>query len=128
MTRTAAYDTGALIAAEKNDRRIWMIHAALLEEALTPIVPSPVLAEAWRGGSRQANMSRLLKNCEVETFDEAAAKRVGEACGASGQDDIVDAAVVESATRNGGVVITSNRADIERIATALGAELQIEEI
>jgi hypothetical protein len=47
------YDTGALVAAERNDRRRWALHAACLVEEVIPVVPSPVLAEAWRGGSQQ---------------------------------------------------------------------------
>ena len=53
------YDTGALIAAERNDRRMWALHAGLLAEEVVPVVPVPVLAEAWRGGARQASLVRL---------------------------------------------------------------------
>jgi len=30
------YGTGALIAAERNDRRMWALHAGLLDEEITP--------------------------------------------------------------------------------------------
>ena len=43
------YDTGALVAAELNDRRMWALHAGFLAEEVAPTVPAPVLAEAWRG-------------------------------------------------------------------------------
>ena len=39
------YDTGALIAADRNDRRMWALHAGFLAE-VSPTVPTPVLAEA----------------------------------------------------------------------------------
>ncbi len=45
------YDTGALIAADRNDRRMWALHAGFLALEVSPTVPTPVLAEAWRGGS-----------------------------------------------------------------------------
>ncbi len=41
------YDTGALIAAERNDRRMWSLHAGFLAEEVAPVVPAPVLAGAW---------------------------------------------------------------------------------
>jgi hypothetical protein len=43
------YDTGALVAAEGNSRRMWALHAGYLAEEVIPAVPAPVLAEAWRG-------------------------------------------------------------------------------
>jgi hypothetical protein len=52
-----AYDTGALIAADHNDRRMWALHAGFLAEEVVPTVPAPVLAEAWRASSRQASLS-----------------------------------------------------------------------
>lgn len=100
------YDTGALIAAERNDRRMWALHAGLLAEEVAPVVPAPVLAKAWRGGSRQANMARLLAMCDVEWMTEDQARTVGVLAGHSGHDDIVNVTVVGGAirrdTRTGG--------------------------
>ena len=84
------YDTGALIAAERNDRRMWALHAAFLAEEVIPVVPAPVLAEAWRGGPRQASLARLMAMCEVEEMTEEQAHAVGVLAGTSGHDDIVD--------------------------------------
>ena len=53
------YDTGALVAAERNDRRMWALHAGFLAEEVVPVVPAPVMAEAWRGGARQAVIERV---------------------------------------------------------------------
>ena len=36
------YDTGALIAAERNDRRIWTLHRRALERGMMPTVSSGV--------------------------------------------------------------------------------------
>ena len=44
----------AVFAAERSNRRMWALHAGYLAEEVIPAVPAPVLAEAWRGGSRQA--------------------------------------------------------------------------
>jgi hypothetical protein len=52
--RGVTYDTGALVAAERNNRQMWALHAGYLAEEIIPTVPAGVLAEAWRGGPRQA--------------------------------------------------------------------------
>jgi hypothetical protein len=44
------YDTGALVAAERNKPALWEIHAEALALGVRPIVPVVVLAQAWRGG------------------------------------------------------------------------------
>ena len=89
------YDAGALLAAERNDRPMWAMHARFLEREVSPVVPAPVLAQAWRGGQRQASMSQLLRLCEVEAMDEAQARAVGVLARRSVSSDVVDLAVVE---------------------------------
>lgn len=121
----ATYDTGALVAAERNDRRMWAIHARLLARGVIPNVPVPVLAEAWRGGGRQAGLSRLLAPCEIEPMTEEQARAVGVLCGRADHDDVVDAVVAEGAIRRGDAVVTSNEADIRRLASAAKAALRI---
>ena len=94
MTGGVTYDTGALIAADRNNRSMWALHASFLAFGIAPTVPAPVLAEAWRGGARQANLARLLAMCEVEPLSEGQAKAVGILGGKSRHDDIVDVVVV----------------------------------
>jgi hypothetical protein len=122
------YDTGALIAAERNDRRLWALHAGLLAEEASPTVPAPVLAEAWRGGARQASLGRLLALCAVEPMTDPQAREVGVLAGRSGHDDIVDVTVVEGALRRSDAIVTSNRTHIEAIAAAAGQRLTIEDV
>jgi hypothetical protein len=122
------YDTGALVAAERNNRQMWALHAGYLTEEVIPTVPAPVLAEAWRGGSRQASLSRLLRMCDTEPMSEELARNVGVLAGKSGHDDIVDVSVVEGAVRRSDAVVTSNTAHIRMVADADGARLRIESI
>src|SRR5260370_38430755 len=61
-----AYDSGALIAAERGERRMWARHRALLLRRVVPVVPAPVVAQSWRGISPQAQLSRLLAGCRIE--------------------------------------------------------------
>ena len=121
------YDTGALVAGEHNDRRMWALHAGFLAEEVTPVVPAPVLAEAGRGGGRQASISRLLALCEVEPMSEAQARRVGLLATKARHDDIVDVTVVEGAARRGDAIVTSNTEHIRRIAAAARITVRIEQ-
>lgn len=123
------YDSGALIAGERNDRRMWALHVAFMAEEVVPVVPAPVLAEAWRGGPRQASLARMLAGCDIEGMDPDQARRVGELVGRCGHDDVVDVTVVEGAVRRGGdVVVTSNENHIRRIAEASGRRVRIETV
>jgi predicted nucleic acid-binding protein len=122
------YDTGALIAAEANDRRIWALHARALQRGVLPVVPAGCVVEAWRGG-RQSNLARLLDGCEVEALSLEPAKRAGtlrrtlpETVGP------VDATVAETALRRGGAVVTSDRVDIEQLAAAARRRIQLIDI
>jgi hypothetical protein len=122
------YDTGALVAAERNDRRMWALHAGFLAEEVLPVVPAPVLAEGWRGGARQASLTRLLAMCEVEPMSEEQARHVGVLAGRAAHDDLVDVTVVEGAIRREDAVVTSNEDHIRDIAAAARARLRIEAI
>lgn len=70
------YDSAALIAADRNDRRIWAIHARALQRGIRPIVPAGCIVESWQG-ARQPNLARLLEGCEIEALDEQRSKRAG---------------------------------------------------
>jgi hypothetical protein len=117
------YDSGALIAAERGERRMWARHRALLLRRAVPVVPAPVVAQCWRGTSRQAQLARLLAGCEVETLDDTRAKATGTLAGRARTTDIVDACVVEGALRRGDFVITSDKGDLSAIAAAVSRRL-----
>lgn len=122
------YDTGALIAADRNDRRMWALQAGFLALEVSPTVPAPVLAEAWRGGARQASVARLLALCTTESLTEEQAKSVGTLAARARHDDIVDVTVVEGAIRRQDAVVTSNPAHIRMIADAIRSRLTIETV
>ncbi len=121
------YDSGALIAAERSDRRMWARHRAFLTTRVVPTVPAGVVAQTWRDGRRQAMLSRLLVGCEVEALDNDQARRVGPLAAKVSTRDIVDASVVEGALRRGDLVISSDRQDLEAIASGGGRSLRVEE-
>ncbi len=122
--KAVVYDSGALIAADRNDRRMWADHRVRLETGIVPCVPSPVVAQVSRS-ARQAQLRRLLLGCEVVSFHEADAHRAGAVLAKSKTSDIVDASVVLLAADRGGAVVTSDPKDIARLATAIDTFVEI---
>jgi hypothetical protein len=118
------YDTGALVAADRGERRQWARHRALLTRRQVPVVPAPVLAQAWRGGTRQALLARLLAGCYTEVLGETQARATGTLAARAATTDIVDACVVEGALRRHDLIITSDPADLRAIAAATSQHLE----
>ena len=118
------YDTGALLAAERSDRRLWALHRRALERGVSPTVPAGVLGQAWRGGP-QAQLSRLLAGCAIEDLTEVRSRAAGAACGRATTDDLIDATVVVGAVARGDLVVTSDPDDLAVIATAVRRRLDL---
>lgn len=110
-------DAGALIAFERNDRRIVALLARALEHGLTLTVPAGVVGQVWRDGRRQARLARLLAadEVEIEALDDRRAREAGQLCGVRGTADVIDAAVVLSARSRGDRIATSDPADLQRL-------------
>ena len=119
------YDSGALMGADKDDRRIWAIHTRALQRGVRPIVPAGCVVEAWID-QRQAKLARLLDGCEIETLTEERAKRSGFLRpGTPKTVSAVDATVVEVAVRRVAAVLTSDRGYIESLLSNTRSKLQI---
>jgi len=123
------YDTGALLAAERRDRTIFLLHEQALAGGVFPIVHSLVLAQAWRSGPAH-NMSRLLKGCRIiEDVAEPGARAAGELCGRTGTSDVVDALVVLLAKQTrAGMVVTSDPDNLTILRNAAGARFTLRPI
>lgn len=124
--RPVVYDAGALIAAERNDRRFWAEHRVRLELGIAPCVPSVIVAQVSRS-PRQVQLRRVLRGCEVTPLDEAGAHRVGALLATSGTTDIADAALVALAVERAADIVTSDCTDIERLAAKARARIRVVE-
>ncbi len=99
--------------------------AVLVEEALasgaTLAIPAGVLAQAWRGGARQARLARLLRSsvCTVVPLDRRSALRIGARRAATGGTDVVDASVALCARDLGHPVVTSDPDDLRALDPSL---------
>jgi hypothetical protein len=120
------YDTGALIAADRGERRMWARHRALLARRVVPTVPAPVVAQSWRGSARQVQLVRLLVGCDVEALDDGQARSVGALGTRAATTDIVDVCVVEGAIRRRDLVVSSDADDLQLIASAVDHRLEID--
>jgi hypothetical protein len=65
-------DAGALIAFDRNSRRVVALIARALEHGYSLAVPAGVVGQVWRDGRRQARLARLLgaRQVMVEPLDE----------------------------------------------------------
>ena len=106
-------DTGALIALERRDLRMSKRIIYLRESKGSLIVPTPVLGEWWR--RRSDWRERILASMFVEPLDARLAKAAGEAMAHVKGATLVDAVVMASAARAGGVVYTSDFEDLTRL-------------
>lgn len=119
------YDSGALIAAERNERRMWLLHQRALMRGVRPVVPAGVLAEAYRS-ARQVNLSRLLRGCQVEPLDEQSARAAGVLLARCAvEPGAVDASVAEGALRRGDAVVTGNADHLRALADGAGRKLEV---
>jgi predicted nucleic acid-binding protein len=119
--RSVVLDAGALIAFERNERKVRTLVELALASGGMLHVPAGVIGQTWRDGRRQARLARLLGSTviEVQALDREEAQAAGAICGASGSRDVIDASVVLLARRLGAKVVTSDPDDIERIDPGL---------
>lgn len=127
MSSGLTYDTGMLVAAERNVRSAWTMHRRALAQGVLVTVPAAVLAQAWRGGP-QPLLSRLLRGCVIDPLDEPVARSAGAACRSSGSSDIVDSSVVTGAASRGDAIVTSDPNDLRRIAMAIGQNIPVQAV
>lgn len=107
------FDTGALIALERNRFRMLSVVRTARVDHLPIIVPGVCVAEWWRG--RTDLRERLLQSFVVEHTDEELVRLAGEALAAVRQASCIDALVMATAARHGSVVFTSDVGDLMQL-------------
>jgi hypothetical protein len=121
IPRQYVLDAGALIAYERRDPKVTVLIEEAFGSRIEMVLPSVVLAQVWRDGSRQALLSRVLRNPGLveAPFHHEDAKRVGELLRESATTDVADAHVVVLAGRLRAPVITSDPGDISKLNAEL---------
>jgi len=107
-------DAGALIALERDDRRVLVLLARARETGAEVTVPATALAQVVRAPERQARLARLVRQptTDVVSLDRVDATNVGRLLAAGATSDIVDAHVVICARRKSQQVATSDPGDL----------------
>ena len=110
-------DTGALIGLERGDEQIRSLLRRAVTAEIPLAVPAGVVAQAWRGGPRQARIARLLADPDVQVvvLDDPTARAIGTLTARSGHYDVVDVSVALCAAERGHVVLTSDPDDIAAV-------------
>jgi predicted nucleic acid-binding protein len=110
-------DAGGLIGLDRNARQILVLLARAEELGAKVTVPATALAQAIRAPSRQARLSRLIRQptTRLEPLDGPDATQVGLLLAASHTKDIVDAHVVICARRHGEAIVTTDPDDLARL-------------
>ncbi len=110
-------DAGALIAVERNDRRVIAALRLAVEAGLRITVSAGVVGQVWRDGAKQARLARLLGANEVtvEALDDTRARGAGQLCGIAKTNDVIDAAVVLGARARGDRIFTSDPDDLRKL-------------
>jgi predicted nucleic acid-binding protein len=110
------FDTGALIALERNRQRMVAVFKMARVDRTAVFVPSVCVAEWWRG--RTDIREKILASVVVEHTDDALVRLTGEALATVPTATSIDAIVMATAARRGGVVFTSDVDDLTRLQAA----------
>jgi hypothetical protein len=116
--RGLTLDTGALIALERKDARMNALLKRMLAHPEVAVhIPAGVVAQAFRNGSRQVRLVRLLKGRQtrIVNFDEDMALAAGVLLGLRRASDVVDASVVLCARLYRQPIVTSDADDLRRL-------------
>ena len=114
-------DAGALIAIDRDDRRVLALIARAVERHQKIAIPTTALAQVIRNPATQARLNRFVRqpDTEVRILDEPAAVAVGSLLARTKTYDVVDAHVAVCAQQSGHAVVTSDPRDIRRLAPDL---------
>jgi predicted nucleic acid-binding protein len=122
--KDVVYDSGVLIAADRNERATWAEHRVRLEAGQLPLVPAGVVAQVSRS-PKQVQLRRFLRGTEIVPLDASSAHRAGALLGKSGTRDVVDATVTALAIDRGAEVLSDDPDDLRRLLHAGGSALDV---
>ncbi len=93
------------------------------------MVVAPIIAQAWRGGGRQARLAQVLSGTEVVVADNLPSRRAGELLAVAATSDVLDALVaLVAADRPGCEVLTSDPDDIHHLLDSLKVKRHIRRV
>jgi hypothetical protein len=97
-------------------------------ERLIPVTTAPVVAQVSRS-TRQVQLHRFLRGCDVISFEPSQSKAVGALLAAASLTDVVDAHVIIAAAQlSFPTVVTSDPRDLSQLADQASTPLAIRSI
>jgi hypothetical protein len=112
------FDTGALIAIDRGDRRVGALLHAAARDQLDVVTSCACVSEAWRDPARQARLARALAGVIERPLDPAAARDSGVLLGRARASDIAHAAVALLAGPSD-TIVTSDPTDMTVLVDVL---------
>ena len=111
-------DAGFLISVDRSERAAHAFLAAASRSEVALQTTHPVVAQAWRAGSRQARLAAFLKTIVIHPLDDG--RPVGQLLAQTKTSDVVDAHVVITAVRLGHDILTGDPDDLTTLSAVLG--------
>jgi predicted nucleic acid-binding protein len=110
-------DAGALIALDRDDRRVLVLLARAMEVGARVTLPATALAQAIRRPASQVRLARLIRQptTDLRPLDAVDATSVGILLSVSRTRDIADAHVIVCAKRAKQPIVTSDPDDLARL-------------
>ena len=115
----AVLDAGALLAIGRQDRNFGARLRVLQRQGMPLRASAAAVAQAWRDGSRQANLARVLTGVGIAPLAAGDSKRIGKLLAAARSADVVDGHVALLADP-GDIILTSDPADLAVLIEARG--------
>jgi predicted nucleic acid-binding protein len=110
-------DAGGILALARRDGLARAALERAIREGYVVVIPTPVLAQVYRGGRDRADVDRVLN--KVDAFlptSERVARRAGELQAKTGTTDAVDAIVAAEALASvPALILTSDARDLDRL-------------
>ena len=111
-------DAGFLISVDRSERAAHAFLSAAIRSEMALHTTQPVVAQVWRGGSRQARLAAFLKTIVIHPLDDG--RSVGQLLAQTKTSDVVDAHVVITALRLGHGILTADPDDLTTLSAVLG--------
>ena len=106
-------DTGGLLAWAEARPTVRAIVLTAARREIAILVPAVVIAQAIRGGRRDAALNHVLKQAWIVPTTESLARQAGVLLGSTGTTDVVDALVAVQALQHlPSTILTSDPGDL----------------
>lgn len=113
------FDSGALIALERGDRKVAALLVAAVAGGIEAVTSCACVAEVWRDPARQARLTRALSGFRELSLDPLQARACGMLLAQTATNNVTDAALSQLA-RDGDTILTSDPHDIVLLLEASG--------